>query len=115
MAQKAQVVGLVDPVVADMLDELRIVMGEPRAEVIRLALDTKPLEIKNVERLARLAKLAARYGLSRREFALRYSKVYARLKYGPSLERLEDGDDFGTGFLAALEREAGEKTAPVEV
>jgi len=90
-----QLVMLAPREVVDDLDMLRIVLRCSRASAGRLAMTEGPIEkLKkdNAERIARLAKVAAKRKMTVRQFVVAYAGEYSNRTYGPSLEDLERGE-----------------------
>lgn len=86
---KKQFMAMLDEIILDRIDALRIVMGVSRAEVVRQALDGSglaPMEAMHTDRLARLFRLSDRYGQDWRTFV---RQVVAGQKVMPTLEVME--------------------------
>ncbi len=96
---KAQMVLLVDQALIDRADALRIVMnagkesgGMNRARVLEAAIDLRPLEEQNVDKLLRLEALAHRAGMTLTQYVRAYAERHQRKTYAPTLEDLESAE-----------------------
>ena len=107
MAAKTQVMVSLEQTDIDRVDALRLVMGESRSRVLTRALLNKPggiltLEAANVERLARLTKLARDAGMTWNAYVQKYAELMKYQTYPTTLEELEE-----KGLPAAPPAKAG--------